>query len=230
MRMIVGAISAVMLAGSAHATTLFADNFDAEGTPGTSTLNYSSFANWVVEGQVDLVQTPEYGINCAVKCVDLDGTAGPGRLNSKSIAFLGGRAIKLTFDVGGSQRSGATDNFLFTVDFGQLTDINGFASLGGFDPGQINPGNYTGLSTLGTYDELVPGTRGFLTYGLTWIPVASGTLTLSFWTPSRDNVGPLLDNVLVSQVPEPAAWLLLVAGFGLVGVSARRRRPGMVAA
>jgi hypothetical protein len=49
-------------------------------------------------------------------------------------------------------------------------------------------------------------------------------MTLVFWTPSADNVGPLLDNVLVSQVPEPSSWMLMIAGFGLVGYSARRRR------
>ena len=31
-------------------------------------------------------------------------------------------------------------------------------------------------------------------------------------------------------VPEPATWGLLLAGFGLVGISARRRRPSVVAA
>ena len=31
-------------------------------------------------------------------------------------------------------------------------------------------------------------------------------------------------------VPEPATWAMLLSGFGLVGVAARRRRPGMIAA
>jgi hypothetical protein len=37
----------------------------------------------------------------------------------------------------------------------------------------------------------------------------------------------LLDNVRVSLVPEPATWALLIAGFGLVGHAARRRRPNI---
>ncbi len=34
-----------------------------------------------------------------------------------------------------------------------------------------------------------------------------------------------IDNIsLVAQVPEPASWAMLIAGFGLVGTAARRRR------
>ena len=40
----------------------------------------------------------------------------------------------------------------------------------------------------------------------------------------------LLDNVSVSVVPEPANWAMLIAGFGLVGAAARRRRSTAVAA
>ncbi|MBS3960497.1 MAG: PEP-CTERM sorting domain-containing protein [Sandarakinorhabdus sp.] len=43
-------------------------------------------------------------------------------------------------------------------------------------------------------------------------------------TTSNDNIGPILDNVLVTQVPEPATWAMLIAGFGLVGFAMRRRR------
>ena len=40
----------------------------------------------------------------------------------------------------------------------------------------------------------------------------------------------LLDGVSVAAVPEPAAWALLLAGFGAVGVAARRRRGNVAAA
>jgi hypothetical protein len=49
-------------------------------------------------------------------------------------------------------------------------------------------------------------------------------MQIRFGTTSGDNVGPVLDNVLVSQVPEPATWAMLIAGFGLVGFAARRQR------
>jgi hypothetical protein len=45
-------------------------------------------------------------------------------------------------------------------------------------------------------------------------------------TNSADNVGPLLDNVKLTVdagVPEPAAWAMMLAGFGLVGAAMRRR-------
>lgn len=40
----------------------------------------------------------------------------------------------------------------------------------------------------------------------------------------------LLDGIsLTGSVPEPAAWVLMIAGFGLVGVAARRRRVSVAA-
>jgi len=33
-----------------------------------------------------------------------------------------------------------------------------------------------------------------------------------------------------SAVPEPATWAMMIAGFGLIGAAARRRRSGMAAA
>jgi hypothetical protein len=54
-------------------------------------------------------------------------------------------------------------------------------------------------------------------------------MTLVFDTNSADNIGPIVDNVLVTQrvqgvIPEPATWAMLITGFGLVGSAMRRRR------
>ncbi|WP_310496797.1 PEPxxWA-CTERM sorting domain-containing protein [Sandarakinorhabdus sp.] len=47
------------------------------------------------------------------------------------------------------------------------------------------------------------------------------------FVPSKDVV---IDRVYVAAVPEPASWAMLIAGFGLVGVSARRRKAQSMAA
>ncbi len=72
-------IAATLFATTAQAGVLFQDNFDAEGTSGSSQLNYNAFDNWTVEdGTVDLIADPnQWGIDCVGgtgKCVDLDGS------------------------------------------------------------------------------------------------------------------------------------------------------------
>lgn len=47
---------------------------------------------------------------------------------------------------------------------------------------------------------------------------------LAFGTPAGLPPFTLLDGVSLTAVPEPATWGLMIAGFGLVGAAARRRR------
>jgi hypothetical protein len=57
----------------------------------------------------------------------------------------------------------------------------------------------------------------------------TGTLELFYWDSNPgDNIGSVSANVAL--VPEPASWALLIAGFGLVGAAARRRRQQTVLA
>ena len=58
----------------------------------------------------------------------------------------------------------------------------------------------------------------------------ASTSTLTFASADYYAFGPALDNVSIlesdgsgSTVPEPASWAMLLVGFGLIGVSARRR-------
>jgi PEP-CTERM motif len=41
---------------------------------------------------------------------------------------------------------------------------------------------------------------------------------------NSDSLGGYLDNIRLTAVPEPATWMMLVLGFGLIGFSMRRRR------
>lgn len=54
---------------------------------------------------------------------------------------------------------------------------------------------------------------------------ATGTsTTLTFASTTATAFGPVLDNVAIAAVPEPAAWAMLIGGVGLVGGTLRRRR------
>lgn len=53
---------------------------------------------------------------------------------------------------------------------------------------------------------------------------------LSIGTPNGQPPIALLDNVSLQAVPEPATWAMFLAGFGLVGFAARRRRTAVVSA
>jgi hypothetical protein len=77
----------------------------------------------------------------------------------------------------------------------------------------------------------VAGNAPWTTYFYTFNPTNAGSFQVRFATGSSDNVGPLLDNVLVTQgvIPEPASWAMLIAGFGLVGTAMRRRRTAVAA-
>lgn len=56
------------------------------------------------------------------------------------------------------------------------------------------------------------------------VTLAGGTYSLVFTahTESGDNSA-LIDRVSIDAVPEPATWALMISGFGLVGVTMRRR-------
>ncbi len=70
--------------------------------------------------------------------------------------------------------------------------------------------------------------------GFTWTQfigsaTATGpTTTLSFFFENLPGYWHL-DDVAVSLVPEPAAWTLMIAGFGMVGALARQRRDPVTA-
>jgi len=49
-----------------------------------------------------------------------------------------------------------------------------------------------------------------------------GALTFAA-TGNADGVGGYLDSITISEVPEPATWGLMIAGFAMTGFAARRR-------
>jgi hypothetical protein len=73
------------------------------------------------------------------------------------------------------------------------------------------------------------GFDGLVNYkNRTTFKVADSTSTVLRFTFSSPRVPWLVDSVSVTQrggaVPEPASWAMMIAGFGMVGMAARRRK------
>jgi hypothetical protein len=223
--LLAAAVFAVAMPANA-ASVIFSQNFDSlpQGIPAASVPGFS------IIGTVDVVTNGNFGITCVGNsgaCLDIDGTPGPGALTSNSINFLAGRATTISFDLSGNQRDQLNDNFRFDARFASPTTVTGLACTSGF----VSCGTFATPTNLGPYFETIAGTRGWVNYSLTFTPTTAGSLTLGFSTNSADNIGPLLDNVLVTQasVPEPQSWAMLIAGFGLVGAARRSRRRALAA-
>lgn len=109
--------------------------------------------------------------------------------------------------------------------------------LGGTDSGF--PGSWTGAGTSsGTWNLAgylvdfiaVKASNQFVLYQIT--PASSGTWdTLDIpYNRNPHDVSHLMFFGTKGGVPEPAAWAMMLAGFGLVGASMRRRGPAIATA
>lgn len=190
--------AALLCASTAQAATVFADNFDAN----SDALNASSFANgWTVsDGTVDIIG-PTGGWDLIPGhgyYIDLDGSTGKAGLFANSIAVTAGQSYTLSFSLAGNQRASyGTGGDSVTVNFGTSSQVISRAE-----------------------------TDGFQTFSLSYTALADGNAAFSFRNAGGDNIGALLDNVVVTSVPEPTTYAMLLAGLGLMGAVARRRRLG----
>ncbi|WP_022679922.1 PEPxxWA-CTERM sorting domain-containing protein [Sandarakinorhabdus limnophila] len=227
MRILTALAAAAVMAMPASAVTIFSQNFDS-ASRANNTTNVPGFT---VTGGVDIISNGTAGVLCAGaagRCLDLVGSPNVGSITSTPINFNAGRLITVSFHLSGNPRAGTpADIFNFALGF---TDPENIASVSssGFQTGYGTTGVVSGF---GTYSESINRTRPFLSYVLSFVPTSSGTLSLVFSaTGNNDARGPILDNILVdSAVPEPASWLMLIAGFGMVGIAARRRRSSVAA-
>ncbi|MBL8141296.1 MAG: PEP-CTERM sorting domain-containing protein [Acidobacteria bacterium] len=191
------AVALALLGGaSASAAPVFFDNFSQEALQLDAALD-----NWTVsDGTVDVVGTGFFAELCnggpsADRCVDLDGsTFNAGRITSNGIS-LGTGTYEFSFWARGNNRNAGPD----TVRLGVETNVMPFTSL-----------------TLASTD----GWQQFLyTFTLT----APEVISLVFDHAGNDNMGILLDNVAITQVPEPASLSLALLALGSA-FAARRRR------
>jgi hypothetical protein len=111
----------------------------------------------------------------------------------------------------------ATDSVVFS------TFVGGIDAIGG---------NFFGSDIAGLFAAGdVTSFRGFVSTGtITSLTLASVQPTTGFLWPTTDNlVLAKRGGAVVPQVPESSTWLMMIAGFGLVGGAMRRRTTARIA-
>lgn len=117
-------------------------------------------------------------------------------------------------------------NYFSTALLGQrvlLVDITG--------TGNLYSGAFQYTETTNTLNDMkwASASFSFVADSVTTKIGFGGTVAGSYCnnvTPSAEckSFGPALDNVMVTAIPEPGEWAMMVAGLGVVGLLARRRR------
>jgi hypothetical protein len=230
MRILTALAAAAVMAMPASAVTIFSQNFDS-APRANNTTNVPGFT---VTGGADIISNGTAGVLCAGaagRCLDLVGSPNVGSITSTPINFNAGRLITVSFHLSGNPRAGTpADIFNFALGFTDPENIAVFTLISGFQGSYGSTG--PGISTMGTYTESLVRNRPFVSYALSFVPTSAGSLLLTFGGAGpNDSAGPILDNVWVGSqvVPEPSTWLMLLAGFGMVGLAARRRRSSVAA-
>jgi hypothetical protein len=131
-----------------------------------------------------------------------------------TVAYSNGGTIAQTVSV--TAAAGAT--YTLTGAFGRRTDT-------------INPGSislFVGANqVVATGISPTPGDWSIYTasYTATLADVGSA-ITIVLSSPGSQGG---FDNIILTAVPEPASWAMLLVGFGMVGVAARRRKATVAA-
>lgn len=208
----------VMLAfsGAANAVTVVNGSFEdgiaigPSGVVNLATGDDTSLPGWnVLADGIDYFDNSYYQVSNGNRAVDLS-TSTPGGVVQRIGGFTAGVTYQLTFDLS--------------------ADPN--------DPAVRPKTKRAVVSATG-------GTPSLFTYVLT----DANTTTDSRWETNtyrfranslfqniqfrsldQSEYGILLDNVSISEVPEASTWVLMIAGFGMVGFAARRRRGTVVSA
>jgi len=85
-----------------------------------------------------------------------------------------------------------------------------------------NGGSQLDVTFAGNLYSFIPGATTTITLP-TWFAAAGGTQSVKFDSVLGGSGGPVIDNVMLTAVPEPGTYAMLLAGLAAVGFVAKRR-------
>jgi len=162
----------------------------------TYSAGSSALTGWSIGGDsVDLINT--YW-NPAAGSYSLDLSGSSSGFISQSFATVVGQLYRVSFDMAGNPDDSNKIKSL-------MVSLSG-TPFYSFDATGMNHTN-----------------MGWTTKGFDFIAAGSFS-TLAFSSMNASAYGPALDNISVIAVPEPEAYAMFLAGLGLIGFMASRRR------
>lgn len=195
----VAVVALAALASNAQAELVNNGSFESYllgPVSGFQTINAGSNAltGWTIGTGSVDIVNGNYGA-VSGNSIDMLGTPGPGFLSQYLLTIVGQMYV-LKFDMS-SNRGGNNDAA------GKALTVSALGS-----------------TASQTFSALTPGV-----FQQSYSFVANNTSTLlSFSNGTGGYSGPVLDNVSVTAVPEPETYALMLAGLGLMGAIARRRK------
>ena len=214
MRFIPLATTAVLLLSAtvANAAVVFSENFNSAAFVGGGLLLNDSSDRFGPTDYFFINNANGWTFGGGAYLAQKLGTSDNALLLNENGATLASRIITgltagqsytLSLLLSGDNFVGAPYQFLASVDGNQVFNASGTVLPSGTNPGLTLTATFVAAGSTATLD-------------LSEIPLSGGS--------------PIVDNIVIATVPEPATWGLMIAGFGMVGFAARRRRSTVVAA
>jgi hypothetical protein len=185
-----------------------------------------SLLGWSIPGgNVDLVQNTYWQASNGSWSLDLDGSTLGVISQTFTAPGAGTNLFNLGFDLSGNPQ-GPPGVKLVKIDLVGAHFLGGLA-----DTSRIAAFDTSAIGTIPVAAPIAnmqwqPWSFSFMANAL------GGSVTLSFTSlsnlisPGPYAFGPALDNVSVTQVPEPGTYAMMIAGLALLGFMARRRLRG----
>ena len=202
---ILAASVASLFSVSAQAAPIFSDNFDSYIADQLDWVAPVPSGWTITNGTVDIIGNGgSYDLLTGNgSYVDLDGNSAHSGHLSHTVNLVAGHTYSLSFDLAGSQR-GTTE--MVDVKFGTTMEQFTLSSGDGFSHHTMK---FTALSS-----------------GLATFEYLNNQFGTNIGNNEGNHIGALLDNVAVTSVPEPESYAMFMAGLGLMGFIARRRKNG----